>query len=164
MLKSSLRAVALVALLGACAPAEPEPLPTPWEGVDLSAGVLQGAFHTRIGDTHPGLGWFSGELSGHVGSRADLHDVTGATWSVLRIHLLGWQAEGWSTLELDIAKPAWLVGELRIDGESAVGVWTGPDGTRRYLVDGVLEVTDAGLAEGEVVAGHFHDLPLTEAR
>lgn len=137
---------------------------TPWEDATMAAGTLSGAFSVLLDDDMPGRGWFSGEAAaGRRFARARSHDVEGATWPVLVVEIQGGDAAGWDRLELDIATNRWVLGELPLDGQSAVGVLTTADGRTLYLRDGLLQVEAAGLEAGQRVAGRFEGVPLWEA-
>ena len=81
-------------------------------------------------------------------SRAAVHDI-GTRWPIVRIQLFGWTPDGWTVLEIDVARNHWVAGDVPFDGTAAIGQLTdADDGEVRYLMSGWLHVTQPGLENG----------------
>jgi hypothetical protein len=148
------------------APADPPSDPAPagvWEDAVATGETISGRFLAELGSTLPGAGWLESETVAVSNlARAALHTVEGVQWPVVQVQIMGRVDGDWQVVEIDAALPHWLAGEVALDGESAIGQLTRPDGSVAYLLGGVLVLEDAGVADGQRVSGFFEDVPLAE--
>ena len=120
---------------------------------------MSGSFGVLLGGALPGGGWFAaGGDEGHDAATADVMEVEGATWPVVRVRILG-IAEA-TSLEIDVALNRWVAGDVSLDEEAAVGILTRDTQVVGYLVGGAMQVSNAGVEAGQRVAGSFTDIPL----
>jgi hypothetical protein len=139
--------------------------PVPWGAADVAVGDTSGAFLAEVGSVWPGVGWFdAGDVEGQDVVRAQVLDVAGARTPVVQIQVLGRSADGWHSLELDVALDRWAAGTIPLDGQAAVGLLTSASGESWYLLAGDLEVTQAGASEGQLVEGRFTEIPMWRER
>ena len=148
---------------------EPVEFPSPWEGATPSDARVSGWALTAIDHPLPGAGWFrttSGERGSDFSS-ATIREVEGASAPVVVVTLGGLRRRGATILELDIALPAWVAGELRSPSTqratASIGQLRTADGPDPFVIDGVIEVLGAGTQPGDVVEIVFSDLVLGEA-
>ncbi|MBX2803187.1 MAG: hypothetical protein KTR31_36240 [Myxococcales bacterium] len=137
---------------------------SPWEEANTSDATVEGWMYTAIDHPQPGAGWFrTGETEAADFSQASVKSVRGAKDDIVVLQIGSVSSEGPSILEIDVALGAWSAGAIPVDGMSSVGELRDADGTRRLVVDGVIEVDQAGVSAGQVVELSFVDLVLTEA-
>lgn len=137
---------------------------SPWEDAAPTNERLSGWAYTAIDVPLPGAGWFrtTSGVRGSDFSSATVREVEGASAPVVVVLLGGLEPGGATVLELDIAMPAWIAGELPVDGQASIGQLRTPDGSGPFVIDGVVEVSAAGTQPGDVVEISFTDLVLGE--
>jgi len=142
-----------------------------WEDASLADTTVSGGFSVHLADTEPGGGWFtetdahdSPQLEGSAFARAHRLSLADTAHDVIavRIHGVPSSAGDWSVLELDVALPYWVAGDIPLDGTAAIGQLTRPDGSVVYLKDGTLTLTHPGVNSGDAVRGHFEAVPTWE--
>jgi len=182
------RAFALILLATACGAGEPVAQatratptvvrpdddaapPTPaWQGASSTGETVSGAFTAHLDSPHPGGGWFelrdadgAVSLAGSSFSRAVRHSVEGATHDVMAVQIHGLPREGgWSIVEVDVSLDKWLVGDIELASDDAVGHLTRPDGSEAWLLEGILRLSAPGVVTGDVVRGELLDATVWE--
>lgn len=137
--------------------------PSPWEDAEPTEARIEGRLLATLDHPLPGVGWFrTGDLEAKDFGQASRQEVRGAREDVIVLQIGQVAPNGPTLFEIDVAMSAWVAGELPVDGIASIAQLRTPQGDAPFVVDGTIEVRQAGARPGERVEVVFADLVLGE--